>query len=767
MKRFARLVVALIASLLLLPATVHLRVATGNDAWINRDGAAWSALAETEQRFGRADGFVVAIFAPDVLSVPCLAWQQTIADRIRQIPGVTGLDGLNQAQDVQVDDQGVSAVLLIPDDFSTLAPADQAVVRARVLAHPLYRNLLVNQAGTAAALIVKLDRALDEQGVQKIERSMSILLKSTPPPTGMSAVLGGLPAQKQAINQAVIEDQKLTVPLSITIHACLMLLILRLPILVAIPLASIGTTLVWTYASLALMGRPLDAVLGLLPPLVMGVAVASSLHLIFGYARLRLAGEPSPLREVLLHARLPLSLCVLTTCAGVLGLLWGPVEAVRVFAPFASVGIALAAIAPILWLWALSPWIDRSTCQRLVDGPFGHCMGRWLCGFTGWCKGHAKVLLACAVVLAGVCVWALSDVPSDADFLHALPVGNPVRYAHERIDRELTGVLALDVLIDVGHRPGAKDLDGLRAVQAVMHQEPSIATSLSLADVIDVVAARTKEHGHAADPGEIVDDLSVGAPAVWKQFVGASLPEDETKLFSARVGLASMTPPPKHRTASTMRILARQHDASMAGNAAAAQRAVVAATQAFPGAKVLASSGSLVLDETSQAMIPATLRSILLPLPCIALLLWLTTRSLRLACLAIPIAGLPLLITYAQLWPLGWPIDIGVSMIACVGLGMIVDDTVRMFLALRAEERGQQEAAASIGPVLVGGCLAMAGSFIACLAGQFAYTRHFGVLLAAAFLIALLVNMTLTPALLALLAPRTPRAANTAQKGKV
>jgi predicted RND superfamily exporter protein len=288
----------------------------------------------------------------------------------------------------------------------------------------------------------------------------------------------------------------------------------------------------------------------------------------------------------------------------------------------------------------------------------------------------------------------------------------------------------------------------LQAVQAVMHGESSIATTLSLADVVDFVQARAKAHGQAETADDIIDDLSLGAPAVWKRFVGASLPEP---------GVQVPAKPSTHRPgATTLRILARQHDASMAGNAAAAQRAVAAAEKAFPSATVIASSGSLVLDETSQAMVPATLRSILLPLPCIALLLWLTTRSLRLALLAIPIAGLPLLITYAQLWPLGWPIDIGVSMIACVGLGMIVDDTVRMFLALCAEERGHQKAASYIGPVLVGGCLAMAGSFIACLAGQFAYTRHFGVLLAAAFLIALLVNMTLTPALLSLLAPRTP-----------
>jgi predicted RND superfamily exporter protein len=61
------------------------------------------------------------------------------------------------------------------------------------------------------------------------------------------------------------------------------------------------------------------------------------------------------------------------------------------------------------------------------------------------------------------------------------------------------------------------------------------------------------------------------------------------------------------------------------------------------------------------------------------------------------------------------------------------------------------------GPVLVGTSLAMAGSFLACLAGSFAYTRHFGILLAAAFIIALVVNLCATPALVALCSPRAAR----------
>jgi predicted RND superfamily exporter protein len=417
------------------------------------------------------------------------------------------------------------------------------------------------------------------------------------------------------------------------------------------------------------------------------------------------------------------------------------VAAVRHFAPFAAIGLALAAVTPLLWLWALSPWISAHHCSKVLAGPFGTSLGLHLSRLARICRARRWWVVGAAVAVASASGLALSRIRADADFLHALPEHNAVRLAHERLDRDLTGVLAMDLLIDTGHKPGIADLTALADVRKAMAHDATITSWLSLAEVVDYVVDQATHAGSQVDRTQLLDDLSLGAPSVWNRFVGRGL--DQPSSSKAR--------------STTLRIMIRQRDASVAGNADSARQAVAAAHHAFPDARVLAASGSLLLDETSQRMIPATIRSTLLPLPCIAVLVMLVMRSLRLALLAIPMAGLPLLITYAGLVPMGWPVDVGVSMIACIALGMIVDDAVRMSIALGREGAAGPDASASVGPVLVGGCLAMAGSFIACLAGQFAYTRHFGVLLAAAFLVALVVNITVTPALFTIMC--TPRRA--------
>jgi predicted RND superfamily exporter protein len=114
--------------------------------------------------------------------------------------------------------------------------------------------------------------------------------------------------------------------------------ILRHPLLVLVPLASLVSAVVWTYALVAATGQPLDAILGLLPPLVMGIAVATSLHLVFALANAWRAEAAHPLQTAMARVTMPLVLATLTTIAGVGGLWWGPVEAVRRFAPFGAAG---------------------------------------------------------------------------------------------------------------------------------------------------------------------------------------------------------------------------------------------------------------------------------------------------------------------------------------------------------------------------------------------------------------------------------------------
>jgi predicted RND superfamily exporter protein len=161
---------------------------------------------------------------------------------------------------------------------------------------------------------------------------------------------------------------------------------------------------------------------------------------------------------------------------------------------------------------------------------------------------------------------------------------------------------------------------------------------------------------------------------------------------------------------------------------------------------VLVAGGADLLAETTARVVPAVLWGLVATLPALSLLIGLSLGSLRRALAAVPVAALPLLGVYALLPLLGWPLDVGVSMIACVALGIAVDDTVHIVAA--SSRLDAELARRAVAPVLVATSASLGLAFLACLAGSFAHTRRFGALLAVAFALALLVNLLGLPALL-------------------
>jgi len=725
--RFLPVLLAFIICLAPLPLVFGLKSATGNDAWINTAGPAWHDLHLVEERFGRDDGFVIGVFGPDVLAPAVLTWQAGFEQALGALPGIIRRTSLLTAQDVSVDDFGPAPMPLLPMPVSATAVLGDSD-RARILTHPLYGGLLIAHNGRASGILIDVAADLDQDALTALASRVRTLVQDQPPPSGTQALLGGLPVQKQAINSAVLADQRLTVPLSMAIHTLLLLILLRRPVLMAVPLLSLAGSLAWSYATVALVGRPLDAILGLLPPLVMGVAVAVALHLIYGYAAQIAAGVARPLAATLRLVTVPLVIATLTTAISVGGLWWGPVEGVRRFAPFAAMGVVLAALAPFLWLWALRPFISTSACLQLHHGFTGVRIGQAMGRIAEVCLRHRVIVLLTYALVVGLSAWLLTRVRSDADFLAALPDRDPVRVAHERIDADLTGILTLDLLIDLGHAVSDADLPALRQATVMVREDPTVAYACSLASVADLLGTRLSAAKQPVSDN-LLADLRLGAKPAWQRFVARGLDGGNDHL---------------------VRIMARQHDTSVSLNTAAALHLRDVVGQRFPGATVIAASPSHLLSETTDRLLPSVALTLGLALPLIAVLLFIVLRSPRLGITALVLAALPLMFTYASLPVLGWSLDIGVTMIACIALGIIMDDSIHLTCAVaRQANEGSEAATIAVGPVLFGATLAMSASFLACLFGQFAYTRHFGALLATVFLIGLVVNLTLAPALLA------------------
>lgn len=709
-----RAVLLVLATVAALPAALDVPVEVGSDAWVDRTGPAFARTRLVEERFGAVDDLVVARFAADVLSGEELAWERELVAEVAAWPEVEAVEALTSADDVVVDALGIGVEPLLRPGWT----------RDPVTGHPLYAGALIAPDATAAAVLVRPRAGLAPPRQAQLVERLRARLAQHPPPGRARAVIAGLAAQKLAVAEAVRRDQDRTIPLAALALAGLLLVLFGPGAPLVACLGAIASAAVWTRALQAATGTPVDALLALLPPLVMAVAVSTALHLVVPACRAVRVG--APLGPALGDVGLPVLLTVLTTVAGLSGLLLGAVPAVRRFGAFGAAGALIAAVSAAAWTWALVPRLGRDSATRALDGAGWARLETLGAGLLALGERRPRAARGALFAVAAVAAAVLPQVRVDAHFVAALPEDSALRQAHELIDARLTGVLPLEVLVDLGRAPEADDVRALGRVVAVLREQPGIRHAVSLADLVALVQTRAREAGEAPPPaGEVLADLRDLEPERYGRWVGRSL-EGE--------GL------------HVLRISARQSDGPVATGMAFAGPLRAALARELPGARVVIAGGMDVLAETTSRVVPAVLRGVLATLPAVALLMALSLGTARSALAAVPAVGLPLLVVYALLPLLGWSLDVGISMIACVALGIVVDDTVHVVAASRRTDA--RLARRAVAPVLVATSASLGVAFLACLAGSFAHTRRFGTLVAVAFAVALAVNLAGLPALL-------------------
>ena len=110
---------------------------------------------------------------------------------------------------------------------------------------------------------------------------------------------------------------------------------------VLLPLGVTGVTTAWTLGAYELAGFELNAITGLLPPILMVLSLAVSVHLIQGWLDAPAAADDRVARILGVVRRLlfPCFFCSLTTALGFASLVTSSMPAVRQFGVFAALGV--------------------------------------------------------------------------------------------------------------------------------------------------------------------------------------------------------------------------------------------------------------------------------------------------------------------------------------------------------------------------------------------------------------------------------------------
>jgi len=486
------------------------------------------------EQFGQDEQMVVVVHTTEVFDLAFLNRLRDLHEALEaEIPYLLEVTSLLNVRNTRGEGDR-----LIVEDLMQEWPesaADVAELEARVHETPLYRNTLIDAAGTVTTIALKplIYSTLGEE-VDALA-GFDGASESQDSPENAPEFLTG--PEKHAFNEAVSEvmerfdapgfelgiagggvmnhhaTKKMMRDIKVFTTACVLVVMLLLFVLfrrasaVLLPTLTVMCALGVTYGIMALIGVPTSITGQVLPMLLITVGVCSAVHILtIVYQRLE-AGDSSEaaIAGALAHSGLAVAMATVTTAGGLFSFVSAELAQVANLGKMAPIGILLTLVYSLTMLPALLAIVPLKAHPRFGGDALRAAMSAAVASAGDWsARNPWRALGATALVLA-VFGTGLLQVRFSQNGLLWFPKGDPIRETVEFMNAHLDGGGGMDFVIDTGRENGLLDPEMMRAIDRVSQYAVSlprdeiwVSKTISIVDVVKETHKALNENDHAA-----------------------------------------------------------------------------------------------------------------------------------------------------------------------------------------------------------------------------------------------------------------------------
>lgn len=701
-------------------AGVHaVRVDFSSKAFYGGDPALLAQMSEFTETWGADDStLIIVVRAVDggvIVRPEYVSAIEMLGDAIEDVAQVRSV---RSVANVPIDN-GRGAYVFAAD-----LPADRIVSSAVV-------PILVSADGTVGALVVDIEFSSDDvQAVLPIIERIRGVVEASSPQLGLTSAIAGLPAIRAAFYRLTVSDQLVFVPLGLALIGLLLWSVFRRAHGVIIPAAAAGIPTLMLLGALGWAGEPIGLLNQAYFTLLPVIAVADAIHIVSRYheasrelapnGTLSAEAQRAAIVTAMRHVGAACSMTSLTTALGFLSLRTASMPILRSFGTFAAVGVVFAfavavTIVPLLLSFSRPVLVPESNDR----------IGPKLQAITRAAIRRPVVTLIGAALTLAFGIGAANAVVIDNRLTALLEPSHPIRVASSVVDRDLGGILSLEV--DLSGPPGSvitrATLPQLEAFEEWSAAQPEVRAVLG-------PSSRLRRFEHL-----LITSPSSGDYEVLRDVLGDVLPKG-TDGTRARISL---------RVADIGGV---QFAALEARVSRALDRYISTMGATITGTTVVAYRGvNRITRELN--------RSLILLFAAVSLLIGVLFRSPRLGLIALLPNALPLVLGMAAFGATGIALDPLAAVIMTMGLGIAVDDTIHIIARMNEEREAGADVQSALTRTIGTSGRAVAITTVALTVGlainlfsSFPPLKMLGALGGAIMMFALLADLIILPALL-------------------
>ena len=704
------------------------------------------AFEELEKTYGKQDSllFYIEPKNKNVFTKDTLALITQLTEKSWLLPYAIRVNSLTNYQHTAVEGDDLTTDYLL-EDASLLTAKKISDIKNIVLNEPSLIHFLTDKKGQVTAIQVRLSlpKEVSAANAENVKAARILQKEFHQRYPNIKISLGGSSTAGVSLGEAVALD------MSTLVIGSYVVIIISLLILLRSLRGMIATLLLITFSIVVTMGiygwfnYTLAPVAGWVPSIIMTIAVADSVHILISYFHSLRHGmeRDDALRESLRININPVFVTSITTIIGVLCLNFSDSPPFQDLGNMVALGVFFAFILSMTFLPALI------TLLSIKKSNLSKNNNKAMDNFANWVIAQRRKLLIAMSLLVVIVASFIPNNKLTEEWHHYFDDSFEIRNTIESVNNNLSGVHYLRYLLDSGEENGIHEPDYLNTLENFTvwaRQQDKVAYVSSLTDISKRLNKNLHENKQSFYRVPDSRPLAAQLFLLYETGLPRELNLDDLVNHNRSTTLVTII---VHKTDSEF-LLDLDNRAQKWLKQNAAQYKTSEATGL-----------DMIFAHINHRNIRSLLKGTLIALVLISFVLIIALNSVRLGLISLIPNLIPAALAYGTWGIFVGKVDLSASIVICMTLGIVVDDTVHFlskYLRARREKgydvnEGMRYAFNTVGVALMITTAVLVSGFLVLAASHFSPTWVSGLLLAITLCFALLTDFLLLPPLLCVL----------------
>lgn len=619
---------------------------------------------------------------------------------------------------------------------------------------PFYRSLLYNPSTNAWLMGVRINKELMASKKRMgVVNAINELADQFGASNNIVVYHSGLPHIRSVLSVRIVKEMRMFILASILLSALILLLFFRSVSAMLLSLGVVVLGVIWSFATIELMGYKITILNALIPPLIVVIGIPNCIYFLnkFHTAYNETGDKRKSLVMMVDRMGIVTLFCNLAAAIGFAVFALTQSQILKEFGFVAGINIVLLFFISLVFIPAVLSYLPapKTKHTKYLDNPG---LNRWLDRLERWSLNHRKLIYVFTLGIVAISIVGATRLKTLGYIVDDLPKEDKLYTDLRFFEKNFKGIMPLEIVVDTKKKYGvSRNLNNLERIDSLsqfLAAMPDIARPLSITEGLKFA----KQAFFDGDSNNYSMPTSYDLPAL-SQYLNFKGDSDAAKNSFAKIVTTFMD-----SAKQEARISVSMADVGTKRLPHMLDSITTRVNQLFAPDKfdVQLTGTSVTFLEGSRYILNGLKDSILWAFLFIALCMLYLFRSARiLLCSLIPNI-IPLLITAGIM---GWaniPLKPSTVLVFSVALGIAIDITIRFLVNYKQElphnnydmKQTVIETIHSTGiSIIYTSLVLIAGFVIFCFSG-FDGTQALGWLTSITLITATLTNLVLLPAIL-------------------